>query len=122
MLLGVIWAFWHLPLFFLPGADKYGQSLPFFLLSVTALSVAIVWLYVHTKVNLLLTMLMHSAVNQTIGIIPDANPNAHNVLSLKVSVPFLLTTLFLWICATYFLARMPKVRSLAAGARRLAVD
>jgi len=41
VLLGLIWACWHLPLFFLPGADTYGQSLPIWVLGVTALSVAI---------------------------------------------------------------------------------
>src|SRR5262249_21354800 len=39
VLLGVIWATWHLPLFFIPGADLLGQSFPVYLLQVTALSV-----------------------------------------------------------------------------------
>src|SRR5437867_3882019 len=38
--LGVIWACWHLPFFFISGTDKSGQSFPVYLLSVTALSVA----------------------------------------------------------------------------------
>lgn len=42
ILLGIIWACWHLPLFFIPGADTFGESFPVYLLSVTALSVA--WL------------------------------------------------------------------------------
>src|SRR5262245_26631708 len=60
---GVIWACWHLPFFFVAGADKSGQPfLPYFL-SVTALAVAMAWLYWRTQGSLLLTMLMHSAVN-----------------------------------------------------------
>ena len=41
----------------------YGQSFPVWALGVTALSVAITWLYAHTNESLLLAMLMHSAVN-----------------------------------------------------------
>jgi membrane protease YdiL (CAAX protease family) len=46
--LGVIWALWHLPLFYLRGADTYGQSFPVYVLQVTALSIAIAWLYWRT--------------------------------------------------------------------------
>ncbi len=112
VLLGLIWACWHLPLFFLPGADTYGQSFPIWVLGVTALSVAIAWLYAHTNGSLLLTMLMHSAVNQTIGIVPDADPNAKNPFALSASLPYLLTVGFLWCVAVYFIARMPRAEQL----------
>ena len=107
VLLGLIWAFWHLPLFFVPGLDNYGQSFPLFVLEVPALSVAIAWLYAHTHGSLLLTMLMHSAVNQTLGIVPSAVANAANPLSLSPSLVAWLTTALLWIAGVYFLLRMP---------------
>ena len=47
IVVGVVWATWHLPLFFLRGADTYHQSFFVYLLQVTALSVAIAWLYAH---------------------------------------------------------------------------
>ncbi len=108
LLLGVIWAAWHLPLFFVPGVDKYGQSFPVYLLQVPALSVAIAWLYGHTNGSLLLVMLMHSAVNQTLGIVPSAVPGATNPFALSTSLVAWLTAALLWICAGYFLVRMPK--------------
>jgi len=75
----------HLPLFFLPGADKYGLSFPVWTLQAVALSVAITWLYAGANGSLLLTMLMHSAVNQTVGIVPSANLHLANPFTLKVS-------------------------------------
>ena len=108
VLLGVIWACWHLPLFFIPGIDKSGQSFPVYVLQVTALSVAAAWLYVHTKGSLLLVMLMHSAVNQTIGIVPSTVATATNPFALSTSLVAWLTVAFLWIAAGYFLIRMPK--------------
>ncbi len=108
VLLGLIWACWHLPLFFLPGIDKYGQSFPVWALQVTAMSVAITWLYAHTNESLLLVMLMHSAVNQTLGIVPSAVTNAANPFALSASLVAWLTGAFLWITAVYFLVRMPR--------------
>ena len=109
ILLGLIWSCWHLPIFFLRGADKYGQSFPVWTLQVVALSVAITWLYAHTNGSLLLTMLMHSAVNQTVGIVPSANANPGNPFALSVSRVMWLTAAFLWVTALYFLVRMPEV-------------
>jgi membrane protease YdiL (CAAX protease family) len=108
VLLGLIWASWHLPLFFLPGADTFGQSFPVYLMQVSALSVAIAWLYAHTNGSLLLTMLMHSAVNQTSGIVPSGVPGATNVWGLSASPVGWLTLALLWVGAAYFLVRMPR--------------
>jgi len=106
LLLGLIWAAWHLPLFFFPGADTRGQSFPLYLLQVTAMSIAIAWLYVRTNGSLLLTMLMHSAVNQTKDIVPSAVAGATNVFALSTSRVAWISVALLWMCATYFLVRM----------------
>ena len=106
VLLGVIWAVWHLPFFYVPGIDMYGQSFPTFALGVTAISVAMAWLYVRTNGSLLLTMLMHSAINQTVGIVSDVG-KAGNPFTVRPPLSFVLTVAFLWIPAVYFLVRMP---------------
>jgi membrane protease YdiL (CAAX protease family) len=113
VILGVIWACWHLPLFFLAGTDTTGQSFPLYLLQVTAVSVAITWLYVHTNGSLLLTMLMHSAANNTKDIVPSAVAGATNALALSTSVVAWISVALLWLCAGYFLARMAPVRVLS---------
>ena len=63
ILLGILWGVWHLPLFYMPGADLHGQSLPFYVVVTTALSVTMAWVYAGTRGSLLVTMLMHAAIN-----------------------------------------------------------
>jgi membrane protease YdiL (CAAX protease family) len=108
ILLGILWACWHLPLFFLPAADTFGQSFPVYVLQVIAISVTMAWLYGRTKGSLLLVMLMHAAVNNTKDIVPSAVANAANPFALSTSLVAWLTTAFLWATAVYFLVRMPK--------------
>jgi membrane protease YdiL (CAAX protease family) len=107
IVIGIIWATWHLPLFFTVGTDTQGQSFPLYLLEVTAISVAMTWLYAHTKGSLLLVMLMHSAVNNTKDIVPSAVPGATDSFALSTSPVAWLTAALLWICAGYFLLTMP---------------
>jgi membrane protease YdiL (CAAX protease family) len=106
LILGVIWALWHLPLFFVPGTSTTGQSFPLYLLQVTALSVALAWLWWRTGGSLLLTMLLHAAVNNTKDIVPSAVEGADATFGLSASVVGWLTVLLLWICAGYFLAQL----------------
>lgn len=113
--LGIIWASWHLPLFFFPGSDILGQSFPLYLLQVTALSVAMSWLYWRTNGSLLLTMLMHAAVNNTKDIVPSAVSGVTNSFALSTSLVAWLTVALLWIAAAYFLVRMRKTTTLPAG-------
>ena len=106
VLLGVIWALWHLPLFFLQGSGSDGQSFPIYLMHVTALSVAMSWLYWRAQGSLLLVMLMHASVNNTIGIVPAAVPNAVNPMSLEGSLVAWVTVGVSSVVAVFLLLRM----------------
>lgn len=108
IMLGIIWALWHLPLFFIPGTDTTGQSFLLYLLQVTALSVAIAWLYARTNGSLLLTMLLHAAVNNTKDIVPSAVEGATNPFALSTSRVAWITVGLLWLAAAFFLTRMPE--------------
>jgi membrane protease YdiL (CAAX protease family) len=115
IVLGVIWAAWHLPFFFIPRSDNAGQSFPVYLLAVTALSVAMAWLYWRTNGSLLLTMLMHSAINNTASIVSSPASAATNPFTLRPSFTAWLTAGVLWICAAFFLWRMPKADQVGCG-------
>jgi membrane protease YdiL (CAAX protease family) len=106
IVLGIIWACWHLPFFFISSTDMVGQSFPAYLLSVTAVSVAMAWLYWRTNGSLLLTMLLHAAVNNTKDIVPSAESAPASPLWMNASLVAWLTVVLLWMCAVYFLVRM----------------
>lgn len=110
VLLGLLWAFWHLPQFFIPEADTYGQSFLVYVLQVTALSVAMAWLFAKAGGSLLPVMLLHAAVNNAKDIVPSATPGASDSFGSSASLVAWLTVTLLWICAGALLARMPDVR------------
>jgi CAAX protease family protein len=106
LILGIIWAVWHLPFFFFVGANKFGQSFPVYLVSVVALSVTMAWVYWRTRGSLLVVMLMHSAVNNTTDIVPSTVSVAANPWSVHASPIAWISTVILCIFATYFLIQM----------------
>jgi membrane protease YdiL (CAAX protease family) len=105
VLLGVIWAIWHVPQFYIRDADAYHQSFPVWSAQVVALSVAFAWLFARTG-SLLLVMLLHSAVNNTKDIVPSGLDSAPGVFSVQASAVSRLSLMLLWICAACFLFDM----------------
>lgn len=113
LIVGAIWAAWHLPLFFMPGTDTAGQSFPLYVLQLMAYSVALAWLYWRTGGSLVLTMFMHAAFNNTRDIVPSAAAHSTSPFTLDATLVFRLTVLLLWIAAALLLVRMRGVRRVA---------
>lgn len=111
LILGVIWAMWHLPQFFIRGGDSYGQSFVVFSVGVVAFSVVLAWLYWRTNGSLLLSMLLHAAYNNSKDVVPSTSPGATSTFSLHASLVAWLSVSLLWLCAAWFLARMRKSRA-----------
>ena len=63
LILGVIWGFYHLPLFFTGQAARPLSLFPPFLISVIALSVILTWVYNSTGGSLLMVVLLHATYN-----------------------------------------------------------
>lgn len=104
--LGVIWALWHLPHFFMEGASLFGQSLPLYVLQVTALSVVIAWLYWRSGGSLLTVMLLHAAINNTKDIVPSASLAAGSPFTFSASTVGWTTCALAWIAAAACLVAM----------------
>jgi membrane protease YdiL (CAAX protease family) len=110
LVLGVVWAAWHLPLFFMEGSGSDGQSFPIYALHVTALSVAMAWLFWGTGGSLLLVMVMHASVNNTIGIVPAALPYTVDSWSVEGSPMAWITIGLSWAVMAVLLLRMRGAR------------
>lgn len=106
LVLGVVWALWHLPLFILPDSASTGQSFPAYLLQVMAMSVVFAFLYWKTDGSLLLVMLLHAAVNNTTGIVPAAVGGAVASVALGGSLVAWATVSLSWVVALPLLFHM----------------
>lgn len=109
LLLGGLWALWHTPLFFIPETTTTGQSLPYYVLQVMAISAASAWLYVRTNGSLLLPMILHASINNTRGIVQSFVPDATDPFVLQASLAGWLTLAVSWICALFFLFQLSRV-------------
>ena len=103
LVLGAIWAFWHLPQFYIADADSYHQPFIVWGAQVVAMSVAFAWLYAKTGGSLLLVMLLHSAINNTKDIVPAGAAPPPGVFSLHAPAISWLTLGLLWFWALVLL-------------------
>ena len=108
VLLGFIWGVWHLPQFFIRDGDSYRQAFPVFVLQVTAMSVAFAWLYARTNGSLLLTMLLHAAINNSKDIIPSGVLGGTDTFGFHASRISWISLALLCASAAYFLNDMRK--------------
>jgi membrane protease YdiL (CAAX protease family) len=72
LILGLIWALWHLPSFLISGTPQSNLQLPYFILAALALSVIITWVLIHAKQSIFLSFLFHYMVNFTLSVISGA--------------------------------------------------
>ena len=70
-LIGLAWAAWHLPLFYMPGMPQFGRPFPAFIGYTIALSVLLTALAGGTRGSVLLATCFHAAVN-TLGFVNTA--------------------------------------------------
>lgn len=89
LILGLLWAGWHFPLFLVPGYDGagtglFGVALPFcaFLVSIVATAIIFTWVFNHTRGSLLLVMMVHAAIDSfpLSSLFPQAGINNHIVV------------------------------------------
>jgi uncharacterized protein len=108
VLLGIIWAVWHLPLFYLKAADTFHQSFPLYLLQVTGLSVIMAWLFWKVKGNLLPLMVFHAAINNTKDIVPSASNASASPFTLNASPIGWISAALIWLVAFYVIYAMTR--------------
>jgi membrane protease YdiL (CAAX protease family) len=63
LILGALWAIWHLPTFFLPGTAQSHFPFPAYVLYTSSLSLLFTWFFFHTQGSVLFAWFLHGAVN-----------------------------------------------------------
>ncbi len=95
LLLGVLWACWHLPEFLTPsqgggpgvGLAAFYQQFPIFLLMVIALSIIFTWVFNNTLGSLFLVILLHTSFD-TFG--STVQPLFSASIVTSTNLPFLI--------------------------------
>ncbi len=70
LILGLIWALWHLPLFFIAGTTQQAIPLYQFILQTMLLAVFYTWLHNNTGGSVLIATLFHASANTAAAAVP----------------------------------------------------
>jgi len=100
IVVGIVWAFWHLPLFFMVGTSQHELYLPFvgFLVGTIAVSVLMTWVNNNTENSMWAAIFLHwlytyaAQVNST-GV---TRSTAYNWLEMTPYVLIALVVLIVW--------------------------
>jgi membrane protease YdiL (CAAX protease family) len=63
LILGIAWAFWHLPLFIIPGTPQHGTGFLPFALELVAWSMIMTLIVIHARGTVVAAMLFHASAN-----------------------------------------------------------
>ena len=99
LLLGAVWAAWHLPLFYIANAVQSHLPMGLYALSVVASSVLFAWLFNRSQGSVVPVLTLHTAINAWTMIIPVmALPDGSNQrpFQIVVVVQVLVAIALLW--------------------------
>jgi uncharacterized protein len=107
LFLGVMWAVWHLPLFWTVGNQNYGESFLVMLVELPAMSVLYTWVFQHTAGSALIAILLHASVSWW---------NLFTLSAAEADAPVLIIVLLKWLLAAA--VAVSWLRQVPAGNRR----
>jgi membrane protease YdiL (CAAX protease family) len=90
LILGLIWSFWHLPLFFIEGTVQSNLPIWQFMLQNTILAFFYTKLYLRTK-NISLMILLHAFMNTASAVFPYWTSDVGRYLGLVLLVIYLFS-------------------------------
>ena len=93
VLLGLLWAVWHLPLFYSAGTVQSHLPMGWYALSAIASSVLFAWLFNRSQGSIVPVLVLHTAVNAWSLIIPVmVLPDGSNLRPFQIVVGILVLT------------------------------
>ena len=110
IILGIIWACWHIPLFFTPGEGKSFeiQYFPLFLVMAILLAISFTWFHNNSNGSILAAIVFHTSINSAGIIIPITSspsiPSYQGYVTLD-SVILLITIIIIAIFGAKTLVR-----------------
>ncbi|MEW5836030.1 MAG: type II CAAX endopeptidase family protein [Pseudomonadota bacterium] len=118
LLLGVIWASWHLPMFFVPGSPQHGSNVladfTSYVYGMTCFTVVMVVLYNRSGGSVLVGMLFHASLNIAAYVIRI--PASIDITNALVGAMALMA---LWWMPRPWFGRGGAVPGFASGGKRL---
>ena len=91
LLLGMVWAVWHLPLFYSAGTLQSHLPMGLYALSAVASSVLFAWLFNRSRGSIVPVLVLHTAVNAWSLIIPVmVLPDGSNLRPFQIVVGILV--------------------------------
>jgi membrane protease YdiL (CAAX protease family) len=96
VVVGMVWALWHLPLFLWPGTSQYELHIPFagFFCGVTALSVLFAWLHNHTN-GMIWTAIFFHWIYTYAGQVVASGATRSGIYNWLEYLPYILAALFI---------------------------
>ena len=95
IILAILWAVWHLPLFWTDRAPLEGRPFPLLMLALIPTSILFTWVYRHTGSSVLVAIVLHATHNLAGPPLPRADESLLTPFVLAVSLKWALATVVL---------------------------
>ncbi len=119
---GIVWALWHLPLFFLPGSAQSDLPMLPYIVAVTSASIVLTWLF-NSSGSVLVPMLYHGGINPIAAYFPTGGVEAIGTVTGYTSYAIVLVVAVGLLLAVYgarHLSNQPRLTLSTGGAGRRA--
>ena len=96
LILGAIWAAWHLPLFFIEGTTQAAIPMYQYFLQTIVLSIFYTWLYNNTGGSVLIAIIFHAVTNTSAAAVPFWTTELGRWINFGILVVAATAVLSLW--------------------------